>query len=419
MGVHFLDWPQSKDHSGTVEQNKVHSRDTLFVPSLPSCLHPFFPSAILFLTFSLSVSLICFSCLQSCSPAVLFSFMTTTSTNKQTTTKDLPRGIFAGDGSLLHAGADIHQRIERVLAGLVGTDDLDQLHLGDGVEEMETTETIRPLGGLGNLADGEGRGVGAEEGVLGSDLVEHGEQLLLGLQVLDDGLDDQISILGGGLRVGTGLDLGHGLVDEGLLLGSILRELLLGDTLEGGGDDVLTLLESLGVEVNHGDVEGVLGGDLDNTGAHETGAKDGDVLDVVGGIGGGGGGECRGHGHGGQGTHHGGGVGRSHATDSRKHCCKERGVREEWIEEKEKEKEQEERKRKGEKVRKGEKAGVGNSKGWRRGEVTETVGRGRGDRDRVRGHGQRRTTRQDRTLFPLESRVTRCGNESLIDNIFN
>lgn len=160
--------------------------------------------------------------------------------------------------------------------------------------------------------------------MLGSDLVEHGEQLLLGLQVLNDGLDDQIGILGGSLRVGAGLDLGHGLVDEGLLLSSILGELLLGDTLEGGGDDVLTLLEGLGVEVDHGDVEGVLGSDLDDTSAHETGAKDGDVLDVVGGIGGGGGGECRGHCHGGQGTHHGGGVGRSHATDSRKHCCEER-----------------------------------------------------------------------------------------------
>lgn len=175
------------------------------------------------------------------------------------------------------------------MAGLLSADDFDQLHLGDGVEKVETTETICPLGGLGNLTDGEGRGVGAEEGVLRSDLIEHGEQLLLGLQVLDDSLNDQIGILRGGLRVSAGLDLSHRLVDERLLLGSVLGELLLGDTLKGGCDDVLTLLEGLGVEVDHGDVEGVLGSDLNDTGTHETRAKDGDVLDVVRGIGGGGG----------------------------------------------------------------------------------------------------------------------------------
>jgi hypothetical protein len=137
--------------------------------------------------------------------------------------------------------------------------------------------------------DREPRGVGGDQRVrpdVGGDL---GEEAPLDVQVLDDGLDDQVTLLEFAqvvLEVAGGDQAGHVGIEEGRRLG--LQRLL--DRLEGelvarlrvrlvfvvevGGDDV----EEVGPHACAGEVGG-------NAGAHHASAEDGGRLDSVGHIG--------------------------------------------------------------------------------------------------------------------------------------
>lgn len=79
--------------------------------------------------------------------------------------------------------------------GVQGGDDLDEREHRDGVEEVQPQDAVRAAGGHAEPHDGDGRGVGRQDGLLVlDDLVEGGEDVGLGLGVLDDGLDDEVAV---------------------------------------------------------------------------------------------------------------------------------------------------------------------------------------------------------------------------------
>ena len=82
---------------------------------------------------------------------------------------------------------------ERLLAGAVGAvgeADLDQLHPRHRVEDVEAEELAAMPAGRGDLGDAERGGGGRQVGV-GAGLGDPREQLALGLDLLDDRLDDR------------------------------------------------------------------------------------------------------------------------------------------------------------------------------------------------------------------------------------
>ena len=83
------------------------------------------------------------------------------------------------------------------LVGLVArgqrTNDLDELHERHRAEEMEAAEPIGTPAGGRELRDAERRGVRQENGRLAHDLFERRVALALRVEVLDDGLDDEIA----------------------------------------------------------------------------------------------------------------------------------------------------------------------------------------------------------------------------------
>jgi hypothetical protein len=69
---------------------------------------------------------------------------------------------------------------------------LDDLHQRHGVEEVEAADALRPLAGGGDRRHRERRGIGGEDAVGGDDVLQLLEQRLLDVEVLDDGLDDDL-----------------------------------------------------------------------------------------------------------------------------------------------------------------------------------------------------------------------------------
>ena len=122
--------------------------------------------------------------------------------------------------------ADLLDEVDRAGGGLVGgvlaADDLDELHLVDRAEEVQPDEVRGARGEALEPGDGQGRGVGAEEGVGPDDGLDLGEDVLLEVVVLEDRLDDGVDVgeVGG---VGGRRDPGEGGVAV------LLRQAALGD----------------------------------------------------------------------------------------------------------------------------------------------------------------------------------------------
>ena len=148
---------------------------------------------------------------------------------------------------------------------------------------METGElSLALLGALeGDLADGKRRGVRGKDGVLLGLGVKEGEEVLLDLEVLENSLDDEVSVGNGSASVGRGRDVLEDLVGEAL---DVVGLLLLGDTGNRLLDDVDTVLKRLVGHVGKGDLEASLGRDLGDTSTHETGTEDSDALHGVGAL---------------------------------------------------------------------------------------------------------------------------------------
>lgn len=137
-----------------------------------------------------------------------------------------------GDGSdLAHLCAEVDGGVEGGLRGLQTSDDLDALLNWDGVHEVGRHDAGRG-GGVGwvfgrggcDAGDGDGGGVGCEDGVGWSDLSELLEDLELELWDLWDGLDDEVD----GGEVVHGCGWGQPGAD---LVGLLLGNALLGDIL--------------------------------------------------------------------------------------------------------------------------------------------------------------------------------------------
>ena len=93
-----------------------------------------------------------------------------------------------------HAPADGHHGIAHPVGGLEARDDLDQPHQGNRIEEMHAADALGILAGGGDRRDRDGGGVGGEDGVGAGNGLELAEQGLLGVEALDDGLDDQVGL---------------------------------------------------------------------------------------------------------------------------------------------------------------------------------------------------------------------------------
>lgn len=137
---------------------------------------------------------------------------------------DLAEALAKGDGG-----------VERGLRRLQAADDLDALLHGHGVHKVRRDDAgaVGRVGGVlggggGDARDGDGRRVGGQDGVLGADLGELGEDVKLELGDLGDGLDDEVD-------VGEGVDGGcwgeEGARSVGLLLGDAVLGDVFGEEL--------------------------------------------------------------------------------------------------------------------------------------------------------------------------------------------
>src|SRR5690606_7508445 len=81
-----------------------------------------------------------------------------------------------------------------LLAGLLATDHLNQRHHVYRVEEVHTNEVFRTLQRLGQVGNGDGRGVGGDDRVFAYMLLHFGQNGVLDLGVLDDRFDHDINV---------------------------------------------------------------------------------------------------------------------------------------------------------------------------------------------------------------------------------
>src|SRR3989338_2319554 len=99
------------------------------------------------------------------------------------------------DRHLPQALREAEHRLLDPRVGLDGADELDQLHEGDRVEEVQADETLRPFRGHRHFGYRQRRGVAGEDRLFLEGALESAESLLLGPQVLHHGFDHEIAIL--------------------------------------------------------------------------------------------------------------------------------------------------------------------------------------------------------------------------------
>jgi hypothetical protein len=71
--------------------------------------------------------------------------------------------------------------------------DLHQLHQGNRIEEVQAAEPIRPLGARGEFGNAQRRRIGRKDALRSDDRIEGRVRGGLVVDVLDDGLDDQVA----------------------------------------------------------------------------------------------------------------------------------------------------------------------------------------------------------------------------------
>mmetsp|Transcript_26934 Transcript_26934/g.50282 ORF Transcript_26934/g.50282 Transcript_26934/m.50282 type:complete len:311 (+) Transcript_26934:803-1735(+) len=98
--------------------------------------------------------------------------------------RGLPKALRVADG----VGDDL-------LRGRGGADDLEEGHHVCGGEEVEADDAISCVGFFPDDVDVDGGGVGGEDARWLAHLLEVGEHLLLDANVLDDGLDDEVTLV--------------------------------------------------------------------------------------------------------------------------------------------------------------------------------------------------------------------------------
>ncbi|MNR18761.1 hypothetical protein D3C85_1355080 [compost metagenome] len=85
------------------------------------------------------------------------------------------------------------QPLDHLRLGTFTAHHLDDLHQGDRVEEVKAGHPLGMLAGAGDLGNRQGRRVAGQHSVMADQLFQLAEQALLGLEILDNGLDQQVA----------------------------------------------------------------------------------------------------------------------------------------------------------------------------------------------------------------------------------
>ena len=97
-------------------------------------------------------------------------------------------------GCLPACSAQSYGRVHRLVRAVLRADDLDERKQRRRIEEVHADDALGMLGRLGDLADGDRRGVRGEDRLRRDEPVELGEGLALRLELLDDRLDHEIAV---------------------------------------------------------------------------------------------------------------------------------------------------------------------------------------------------------------------------------
>lgn len=157
-----------------------------------------------------------------------------------------------------------------VLDGLDGAlgrghrlDHLDEGHRGRRIEEVEAAHPVGPSGRHRQLDHRQGGGVGGDHRGVSEHGVEFRHEVFLHLQVLDDGLDDEVAV-GEVSQVLGGRDATHDLIRL-----SRIDSASLNGAVESSAHITGDPCGSLGGAGPHHDVETSGGDHLDDSGAHD------------------------------------------------------------------------------------------------------------------------------------------------------
>jgi hypothetical protein len=101
-------------------------------------------------------------------------------------------GVPGTHGRMAHAPAQFKERVRCPRRGQQAVDHFYDLHQRHGIEEVETGDPFRPLAGRGDRSHRQRGGVGGEDAVGADDVLEMLKKLLLDIEVLDHGLDDDL-----------------------------------------------------------------------------------------------------------------------------------------------------------------------------------------------------------------------------------
>ena len=124
-------------------------------------------------------------------------------------------GRFANDHDFLaHALAYFDAGREGGLGSFESANNFEELHFGDGIEEMHADAMFGAESDGGHFGDGEGGSVGGEDGVGLGEFVEESEDFELGFHFLGDGFDGEVGFMDGVLDVLGSFEAGEGLVAE-------------------------------------------------------------------------------------------------------------------------------------------------------------------------------------------------------------
>ena len=101
---------------------------------------------------------------------------------------------FHNYGQLVDGGDEGAGVAHLFLAASLAANDLDQRQFRHRIEEVETHDSVRPFRRSGHIRDRERRSIRGEDGFGSAKTVESGEEFILRLHALYDGLDDQVAL---------------------------------------------------------------------------------------------------------------------------------------------------------------------------------------------------------------------------------
>ena len=184
-------------------------------------------------------------------------------------------GVVDDDRGLADLAGEVQGRSQGLVGGLLALDDLHQRHLVDRGEEVDTDEVLRALHAGSQLGDRQGGGVRAQDAVLRHRCLDLCPDLVLELGVLEDRLDDDVTVGEVGVVHGRGDPVQQSLR---LLLGGLAALQRLGLQALGVG---LALLRCLQLDVLEDDLHAGLRGNVGDGGAHHAGADHAQLLELL------------------------------------------------------------------------------------------------------------------------------------------